>query len=299
MSPDDRHWQAALQRLEGAYSPNTLRAYRKDFEIFAAWCEENGFPCLPAAPETVALYVADHSDEHAATTIRRRLAGIRKIHQLLRMPNPVTDEDVRIEVRRAQRKKPSRPNQALGLNRGLRDRLIAACGTDLIGLRNQALIAVGYDTLCRRSELVLLRVEDITTNQRGVTSVLVRRAKNDPHGQGRLAQVSRQTMEFLETWFRAAEITEGPMFRAVWGPTVGDQALNPYAVTRILKSVARLADLDEATVGGISGHSMRVGAAQDLMVKGFGVLQIMRAGGWKSIETVGRYVENVELQVWD
>ncbi|MBN9079795.1 MAG: tyrosine-type recombinase/integrase [Rhizobiales bacterium] len=292
-------WIGALKRLEGAYAPSTLRGYATDFRLFASWCEQKGLTPLPAAPETIARYVDEHADLHAATTIKRRLAGIRKVHHLLRLPNPVIDEEVVIAVRRALRRKPGRPNQALGLNRDLRDRLIGACDDDLVGLRNRALIAVGYDTLCRRSELVLLRVEDLAVNPRGGMSILVRRAKNDPHGKGRLASLSTETGAILKAWLEAAEISEGPLFRPVWGPNVGVSGLAPYTVTRILKSAARSAEVDEVTVEGLSGHSMRVGAAQDLMVRGCGILQIMRAGGWKSTETVARYVENVELSLWE
>ena len=49
----------------------------------------------------------------------------------------------------------------------------------------------------------------------------------------------------------------------------------------------------------LSGHSMRVGAAQDLMSNGFGMMTIMRAGGWKSINVLARYVEKADLQIWD
>jgi hypothetical protein len=48
-------------------------------------------------------------------------------------------------------------------------------------------------------------------------------------------------------------------------------------------------------VAEFSGHSMRVGAAQDLMACGTGLLPIMTAGGWKSMNVIGRYVENAEL----
>ena len=79
------------------------------------------------------------------------LAGIRKVHRLMRLPNPAEDEEVLLAMRRALRTKPRRPKQAYGLTKKLRDKLIAACPNDLLGIRNRALIAVGYDTLCRRS----------------------------------------------------------------------------------------------------------------------------------------------------
>jgi integrase/recombinase XerD len=87
------------------------------------------------------------------STLRRRLAGIRKLHRLMRLPNPVEDEEVLLAMRRALRTKPRRQKQAYGLTKDLRDKLIAARPETLLDLRNRAIIAVGYDTLCRRSEL--------------------------------------------------------------------------------------------------------------------------------------------------
>jgi hypothetical protein len=71
---------------------------------------------------------------------------------------------------------------------------------------------------------------------------------------------------------------------------VKTEALDGSSINRIIKAMARDARLPKATTTGLSGHSMRVGRAQDLMLDGFDVLPIMKAGGWKSISVVGRYV---------
>ena len=152
---------------------------------------------LPASPETVAAFVAHDAIKSSPSTLRRRLAGIRKVHRLLRLPNPVEDEDVLIAMRRALRTKPRRQKQAHGLTRELRDKLLAACPDTLLGLRNRALVAVGYDTLCRRAELVSLRIEDLTQLEDGAMSIFVRRAKNDPFGDGRYGYITARTVQIL------------------------------------------------------------------------------------------------------
>ena len=77
--------------------------------------------------------------------------------------------------------------------------------------------------------------------------------------------------------------------------TVGRRALHPFTVNRILKRAARAAQLSSQEVERLSGHSMRVGAAQDMIVSGLSILPIMQAGGWRSVNVVGRYVENANL----
>jgi integrase len=182
-----------------------------------------------------------------------------------------------------------------GLTRDLRDRLLAACPDTLLGLRNRAIIAVGYDTLCRRSELVSLRVEDLAPVEKDAMSLLVRRAKNDPFGDGRYGVLTAPTVKILKTWLESAAINDRWLFRKIIGTKVGKNALHPYTINRIIKAAADAAFIDPAIIRSLSGHSMRVGAAQDMMTDGVGLLPIMRAGGWKSMNVIGRYVEHAEI----
>ena len=213
------------------------------------------------------------------------------MHALLRLPNPILDEDVKIALRRACRKKTSRPRQALGLNHELRDTLILTFDASLHGKRNKALLAVGYDILARRSELVSLTIEDIQEHSK----ILIRRSKNDPYGDGRLAVLSPETVQYLSNWLSAANIKTGPIFRSIKGSRINKNSMHEHSVGRILKIAAREAQLPTEVIQNISGHSMRIGAAQDMMLSGCDILPIMAAGGWKTINVVARYVEKADL----
>jgi integrase/recombinase XerD len=289
------NWRQALDRLEGAYADGTLRAYRADMEAFESWCKKAKRAAIPARPETLAAFVAHQSELVAPSTLKRRLAAIRKIHRLMKLENPATDEEVLIAMRRALRKKPTRPRQALALTSSFRNRLIAACPESLLGKRDRALIALGYDTLCRRAELAALQVEDIVGSDNQTVQILIRRSKSDPYGRGRLGYVSPDTRQLLNVWLGAAKIEEGFIFRTVRRGSVGRQPLHPSSINRILKRNAAAAKLNPKEIEAISGHSMRVGAAQDMIVSGLSILPIMQAGGWKCVNVVSRYVENANL----
>lgn len=166
-------------------------------------------------------------------------------------------------------------------------------------MRDAAMISIGYDTLCRRSELVAVRSEDIEPRPNGGANILVRRAKNDPDGMGRVAASSAASLARLQVWLSAAGITEGPLFRQVYGETVKSRYLSPILVSRVIKAAARRAGIDTVKIEELSGHSMRVGAAQDLNRRGCDTLTIMRAGGWRSANIVDRYIENSGLTIWD
>ncbi len=286
-----------LNRLEGAYSENTIRGYRSDFEQFANWCRRKRLRALPAEPSTVAKFVNQHTEKLKPSTIKRKLVAINKLHRLAGHDPVADDEEVLLAVRRAKRSQPGRPRQALGITFERREKLMAQCGDDLMGLRDRVLVAVGFDTLCRRSELVALRVEDFQLNPGGTMSVLVRRAKNDPEGLGRVAHLSRETTEIVQDWIATTQIERGPLLRPIYKSKVGSRYLSPSIVGRVLKRLSQQA-YDAETADKVSGHSLRVGAAQTLTARGVGLLQIMSVGGWKSANIVARYVEHVDQNLW-
>lgn len=293
----DHDWRSALRRLEGAYAESTIRNYRADVETYGAWCEAHSLTPFPASPDMLVAFIAARASSDAASTLRRRLYAIRKVHRLLKLPSPVDDEDVAIALRRALRQTTSRARQALGLRRDLLARLMRATGSDLLGLRDRALLSLGYATLCRRSELVAIRVEDFgAPDADGSVSVLIRRSKSDPLGFGRVAWVPAETMSHVRAWMEAAGIAESFVLRSIFGERIVDEAIAPYSVSRRLKRLAAKAGLEPATVEAVSGHSLRVGAAQDMVEDGFDLIALMTAGGWKTAQVVARYVEAAQVK---
>lgn len=292
---NEMNWRLKLEALEGAYASETLRAYKADFGLFEEWCLAAGLEALPAAPELVAGFVSARASHDLPSTIRRRLSAIRKVHRICRLPSPVDDEEVRTAYRRVARSRGRRPAQAHGLTIDLRERLLEACPVDrLAGLRDRAIIAVGDDTLCRRSELVALTVADLTRDEAGGMNVLVRRSKADPLGDGRTAFLTPRTVTLLDAWLDTAGIDTGPLFRSLANGRLGEAHLDPGTVGRILKRAAPRAGCEAALVAVLSGHSMRVGGAQDMATSEFDIPALLAAGGWKTVAVVARYVEKAQ-----
>jgi integrase len=298
VAPKSTHsnWRSALSRLEGAYALNTIRAYESDFKIFEAWCRREKHSALPATAATVAAFVQAQSESATPATVSRRRAAIAKIHKLMKLESPVRDEEVNLATRKVFRQKGRRQKQALGLTAPLKAKILAACPDDLRGLRDHALIAMGYDTLCRRSELVALRVEDYAPEPDGSGTILVRKAKADQYGRGRLAYLSTDTVAALERWLNAAGVTAGPIFRRIDDGVLVGGTIIPNTVSDILKRRAKETGLDATTVKRLSGHSLRVGAAQDMAAAGIELVAIMHAGGWRSPEMVMRYIEHMDVR---
>jgi integrase/recombinase XerD len=209
-----KDWRSELNRLEGAYADGTLRAYKSDIQTFVSWCNQKNRHPLPATPKLLVNFISNEAERCSASTIKRRLAAIGKIHRLMKLENPVADEDVKLALRRELRKKATRPKQALGMTREIRDRLIGACDSSLTGKRDKAIISLGYDTLSRRSEIVSMRVEDVIIGSKG-NKVIIRRSKNDQFGAGRVSYISPKSFKILNDWLKTACIIEGPIFRGI------------------------------------------------------------------------------------
>lgn len=292
--PTSHKWASQLDaifaRCEGAYSDLTLSGYRKDLDIFAEWCRENNAAFLPTSPNSVARFFDDQLQTCRYATIRRRASAIRFAHVLSDLPCPIGHSDVFLSMRRAARMKGRRPKQVLGLTRPLLDKMLAACPDTLAGARDAALLSIGYDTLCRSSELSWMRVEDVHLEQ---SKVYIPRAKSDPFGDGRFARLTPSTKERVSLWLLIGKLKRGALFRGLHTGSVSERHLDTSSIRRIVKSRARRAGMNQEAIR-LSGHSMRVGAAQDLMQAGYSELAIMKAGGWKNYDIVARYVENRE-----
>jgi len=282
-------------RIHGAYSESTIRADQSEFNNFSRWCDSANSSALPTTLDTISGFISSQMEKYAPATVRRRISAISRIHRLSELSDPTVSETVRLALRRMHRIKSRRQKQALGLTAVLRDQLIAATSNDLLGCRDRAVISLAYDTLRRRSELVALRIEDLDPIPQGGAIILVRRSKTDQEGSGMLAYVSPATLDFCLTWIDQAAIEHGPILRSVNKRGIIGASLYPGSVGRIYKRLAATAGMSEETVNDISGHSARVGAAQDMAAAGIDLLAIMQAGGWKSPNIVARYVENLDV----
>ena len=295
---DRPDWRAEFKRLEGAYAPSTLKSYGTDVRIFVAWCEARGLGALPAAVATVCAFLEDQATTLCPSSVRRRLYAVRKVHRLLRLPDPTWDEDINLTLRRIRRAKLNRPKQAKGLTRGFLDRCLAAQPDTPGGLRNRAMIALGYDLLTRRSELVALRSDDLVFRSDGTLRVIIRRSKADPFGMGRIAFSSAQAAQLVRDWLAWRGPAVEPLFCGIYQGKPINRSLGTTKVKLIIKEAAAAAGAPPDDVAAFSGHSLRVGAAQDLLCAGFDTAAIMRAGGWKSVNVLGRYLEFAEHNVW-
>jgi site-specific recombinase XerD len=292
------NWRSEFQRLEGAYAPATMRSYYSDVEAFEGWCHHQELTAFPATVMTVCQFLVAQGKVVAPSTVQRRLYGIRKVHRLLDLPDPTLHEDVNLAMRIVRRLQHNRPKQAKGMTRDYLDRFLEVQPDTPWGLRNKAMLSLGYDLLARRSELVALRTEDIAWRRDGTLQVLIRRSKTDQCGNGRISFTSQRSAKMLENWLDYRGMHIAPLFCPIYHGKAINRELTDMVVRRLIRNSAEKAGFDQSIALAFSGHSMRVGAAQDLLSAGHDTAAIMRAGGWKSVDVLARYLEYAEFNVW-
>lgn len=127
INQDDKLLQETIVKIEGAYAPSTIRAYRADFANFIGFCHKRNATALPAEPNLVVQYISKLTESgRSSASIRRALCGLSAIHRLNRLDDPSKDPDVNLEMRRMHRRLGRSAKQALGINADLLDKLLLA-----------------------------------------------------------------------------------------------------------------------------------------------------------------------------
>lgn len=285
-----------------AFAENTRIAYAGQWARFEAWCRAHELAALPAAPETVALYLASLARRGLkAASIRLATVAIGQAHVFAGQPSPRHDKAVvavlagiRRTLGTAQRGKAPMLGSAL---KPALEALPAGAG-GLSGLRDRALLLLGWHASSRRSELVGFDVAHVRVVPQGL-ELLVARSKTDQEGKGRWLPVPRAANEglcpqrVLLGWLAAAGITEGPLFRPIdrWGK-VAPRRLSGRAVAEVVKRAAALAGLDPKD---FAGHSLRAGFVTDAARQGRAELAIMQITGHVSVDMLRRYFREANL----
>ncbi len=286
-----------LIRIDGAYAPSTIRAYKTSFERFIKFCDDADINPLPAEPQNVARYISKLTASGLkSSSIRVIVAAISSIHKLNLLNDPTQHPTVKIEMRRMHRTLGRYSQQALGINAPILERMLAATTNNLRGIRDRALLLLAYDSMCRRSELVSLRIADINPREGDNSSemkIRIRKSKTDQELQGKWIRPSKRSADAITNWISQAKIDDGYLFRGIDNAIDITHELKCSQINRIYKRLAKDAKLPKEVIDHISGHSMRVGAAQDLLKSGASMPIIMNRGRWSKTDTVMRYLEGV------
>ena len=305
-------------------SKGSIRTYNRHWRRFIAWCDKHGLCALPAAPKPSPNISTSLRAPYAPAYIDNILAVIGAAHTLNDLPSPNKSKAVAKAMRAVYEEKGRRQKQAVPINRALLNAMVAKLNATIAAkraagenplreLRDRAMLCVGYDTMARCAELIALRVGDIkkATGKPGST-MLMRRNKADQRGEGRICYLFARTTAYAREWIDGAGIgigeDDGPnfLFRSLatarkepWchNPNVKIGAdLSAKAVYAMVKERDTRSRAEQKAEGEVSGHSLRVGHAQDMAAFNISPSLIQQAGGWKSEEEMAKYIAHIKAE---
>lgn len=294
---------AAVNRAQAyaayAKAAATRRAYASDWRDFQGWCSSKGLSCLPAGPESVALYIADLAEQHKPATIGRRMAAIAARHKACGYESPASMRHGAVAsvwhgIRRTHGVAQSAKAPVLVEN--LRH-MVGSLRPGVIGIRDRALLLVGFAGAFRRSELVGLDLDDVQFTSDGLV-VTLRRSKTDQEGEGRKVGLPYGStpetcpVRAVRAWIEASGIESGPLFRSITRHGKVQGRLSGFAVALVVKQYANAAGLGAAAY---SGHSLRAGLVTSAAIAGASERSIMSQTGHRSTAMVRRYVRDANL----
>ena len=275
-----------------ARAGTTRKAYCSDWKFFEAWCALHGEQALPAAPETLALYLTQLAERgRKYSTIRRARTAIGQVHAAARLARPDLDARVRTLERGIGRTIGTREQGAQPLCVAELARAVGTLHDSTRDVRDRALILLGFAGGYRASDLALLDCEHIRIEQ-GVLQVFLPRSKEDQLGRGRTTRIRAADnlalcpLRALERWLDTSPYRQGPLFRVVSGARIEPTRIHPRAVTRAVQRATKRAEL----AGDYSAHSLRAGLATSASARGHALRAIQEHVGWLDARTPSRYI---------
>lgn len=283
--------------IQKSRSASTVRGYRADFRDFAGFCASLGVPSLPASPETLCSYLGRCADSGLKSgSIQRRVSSIAAAHSSAGLESPTAAAPVRLCLAGIRRELGTRQNGKAPVLTPDVAAMLSHVPSGLLGLRDRALLLLGFAGALRRSELVGLNVEDIQFTEDGA-KVLIRRSKADQEAEGQTIGIARGLtlcpVKSLEVWLAGAGIATGPVFRSVnRHGQVQPSALTDQVVALVVKRYAAAAGLDPRNY---AGHSLRAGLVTSAAMNNVPEYVIQKQTRHKSTDMLRRYIRDASL----
>lgn len=275
---------------------NSEIALYSDFAQYLAFSRGGENEFLPVSDFAMISYI-DHLllNKKSKSTVDRHVASIVWWCSYLELDDPRRSYRVKLKLKKVRTGRNNGTGQAKGLRYEHLEAALEVFNPSIPrDCQDVTLLFTAFETMCRRSELVALRWIDFEVQPDGTGLMLIEGSKTDQQRKGEYLFLSKNTTDLLLGWKNISAESGGVdavyIFRGIYSNgMLGDQ-LNPGAVNRVFKRIATRLGLDETI---FSGHSTRVGAAQEMLERNINAAKIMKAGRWKSMEMVTHYAAKI------
>lgn len=303
--------EEAAARITDGLAENTRRSYKTQWDQYAAWCRGEERSPLPATEETLASYVSYLADrELAPNSIRTAMGVVQAVHKVAGARVNTHKATLALKSysrERARAGHRTRKARAVSVDE-LRQTIEQTSPDTIAGMRDRALLTLGYSGMFRRSELSALDLSDVVQVEDGL-EVYIATSKTDRDSEGAVARIPYGThratcpVRSVLAYVNALEqrgVGSGPLFRGVdrhdrLGGTPGvagrtSERLSGAGVAEVIKRLAAAAG-----VPGVLGHSLRAGAATAAAQGGARRDEIAAGGRWNpKSSAVDGYIRPVD-----
>jgi integrase len=272
---------------------STLDTYVRHWNAFVQWCAAHGCTPLPATAQTLVFYLASRADKGTRpATLSVALSAVAYEHERAGHPSPTDHRDVKKTWRGIRRRLGTAAKKKGPLSAADLQRMMEELPPGLIGVRDRALLLLGFAGGFRRSELVALQNGHLRFASQGFEA-LVEKSKTDQEQRGHVKVIAYGgdpttcPVRAVKSWLERSGIVEGPVFRPInRHEQLGARALTGHAVAAIVKRTAADAGLPTPE---LSGHSLRAGFVTAAASGGADYPSIMDQTGHESLNTVHGY----------
>lgn len=296
--------------LNAGTAQGTKSAYRSHLAYWEGWCKEalGLIEIFPLPPEAVLKFIADHlgkmesrldnrlvakgikkrTGPHSVLTVEIRVYVLGLAHKMRGLPSPTDDPMVKQVLANAKRAIGQQSKGKKAVTADILEEMLKTCEKDLRGLRDRALLLVGFASGGRRrSELSAFEYSDLTKSPNGEGFILkIRRSKTDQEGVGFEVPVFGLAADALKKWLKVSNIQSGKLFRAIKRDGSLSSQLCTRQVNRIVKKRLELIGIDSEEYG---AHSLRSGFVTESGRQGIAAVDAMALTGHRDFTTFNRY----------
>lgn len=286
--------------MDAAYAETTRTVYDFAWRRFVCWCTGRGIVPFPTDPAAVCTYLVDCADHGlSVATIDSACSAIGHQHRARGVPDPVDHPAVR-QVRRGLSRVigrgPRHPTRPLSVD-DLRQILATIDRTTLAGIRDAAILLIGFAGALRRSELAALTLADLEPKPTGIL-VHLRRSKTDQEGCGQVVGIAHgrraltDPIAALDRWLELRGAEPGPVFTSLRSHRPSLVPISGNAISNVVKDRAIAAGF---TGDRISGHSLRAGHATSAALAGISIDRIAAQTRHRRVDIlIDRYIRPVQ-----
>lgn len=289
---------------KAARSENTRVAYEKGWQCFVSWCQSVELDPREARADDVVRFLVAMATEGrpgngkplALNTLKLYRSGLNDQWRSRGLPSPASVRIVDEVLKGLARLRGDTPRRVKALREYQLLAMLNSCGRGLHGLRDAAVLSLGFAAALRRSELCHLRTEDLQRKGAERMIIHVRRSKTDPQGIGQSVAViegkSIKPVAHVERWLQASDISKGFVFQTLLrGGVASGRPLDPGDIARVVKHHARKIGLDPQEY---SGHSLRAGFVTSAAAHHARIDKIMEVTRHRNAEMVLKYIRDEE-----